>query len=39
MNERLKRLGIGALIGLVAGLVISFGTHAEGFFITALFYG
>ena len=39
MNERLKRLGIGALIGLVAGLVISFGTNAEGFFLTDLLNG
>ena len=39
MNELLKRLGIGALIGLVTGLVISFGTNAEGFFLTDLLDG
>lgn len=39
MNELLKRLGIGALIGLVIGLVISFGTNAEGFFLTDLLDG
>ncbi len=39
MNELLKRLGIGALIGLVAGFVISFGTNADGFFLTDLLDG
>ncbi|MBC8322808.1 MAG: adenylate/guanylate cyclase domain-containing protein [Candidatus Marinimicrobia bacterium] len=39
MNELLKRLGIGALIGLVVGFVISFGTNADGFFLTDLLDG
>ncbi len=39
MNELLKRLGIGALIGLAASLVISFGTNADGFFLTDLLDG
>ena len=39
MNELLKRLGIGALIGLLAGFVINYGTNFEGFFLTDLLDG
>ena len=39
MNELLKRLGIGALIGLIAGFVINYGTNFEGFFLTDLLDG
>jgi len=39
MNELLKRLGIGTLIGLFIGLLISFGTNIEGFFLTHLLDG
>ena len=39
MNELLKRLGIGALIGLIAGLLVSYGTNVERFFFTDLLNG
>ncbi|HJM70441.1 MAG TPA: adenylate/guanylate cyclase domain-containing protein [Candidatus Marinimicrobia bacterium] len=39
MNELLKRLGIGALIGLFAGLLISYGSNVESFFLTDLLDG
>ena len=36
MNELLKRMGIGALIGVVAGMLISMGTNIDGFFLKEL---
>lgn len=39
MNELLKRLGIGAFIGIIAGLIVVFGTNIEGFFLTDLLAG
>ena len=39
MNELLKRLSVGALIGLLVGLVIGFGTNIDGFFLTDLLSG
>ncbi len=39
MNELLKRLGIGAFIGLIVGFLVAFGTNAEGFFLTDLLDG
>ena len=39
MNDLLKRLGIGALTGLIAGLVIYYGTNVQGFFLTDLLNG
>ena len=39
MNELLKRLGIGALIGLIAGLIVAFGTNVDGFFLSDLLDG
>ncbi|MFQ6678281.1 MAG: CHASE2 domain-containing protein, partial [Fidelibacterota bacterium] len=39
MNEFLKRLGIGAVIGLTIGFIVAFGTNAEGFFLTDLLDG
>ena len=37
MPEWLKRTGIGALIGLIAGLVIAIGTNLDGFFLEIKF--
>ncbi len=39
MNDLLKRLGIGAITGLIAGLVIYYGTNVQGFFLTDLLNG
>ncbi len=36
MSDLIKRLGIGSLTGLVAGLVVYFGTNVDGFFLTEL---
>ncbi|NQU27309.1 MAG: CHASE2 domain-containing protein [Candidatus Marinimicrobia bacterium] len=39
MPDWLKRTGIGALIGLIAGLVIAIGTNLDGFFLKTVLDG
>lgn len=39
MSDRLKRIAVGSLMGLVAALLIGYGTHWEGFFLTSLLDG
>lgn len=39
MPEWIKRSGIGALVGLIIGLLVAVGTTVDGFFLTALLDG
>ena len=39
MNELLKRVGIGSVIGLIIGLIVAAGTNVEDFFLTSLLDG
>ena len=39
MPDFLKRVGIGAAIGLVVGLLVGWGTQIEGFFLKSMLDG